>query len=302
LRPLLATLVVALALTSGWLWHELAKAREKAAHVESVVTTTRAQAEPMAAPPTSMPTPIETADSSSHDSFDQTRFNRGLVFSGNDPRLRKNAQYMEARRRYETVSFDNRYPNLLRVLNVSKDTALKIVDLSYEEQIRRDSLTVDLARDPDFWLRQQQKEYESDSAIAALIGEAKLKQWKEYRSSMMERFEVMELRYALIDSSDPLEAEKAESLIRTLYEKRRQYEEETKAKLGSTGGSMEGPTFFADEKVLGSEVEFEQQKLKAAAGVLSAIQLESYRKMMDEDRAVEGAMEELQRIGMEALK
>lgn len=209
---------------------------------------------------------------------------------------------MEARRRYEALSFDNRYPNLPRVLNVSKDTALKIVELSYEEQIRRDSLTVDLAKDPDFWLRQQQKEYESDSAIAALVGEAKLKQWKDYQSSMMERFEVMELRYALMDSNDPLDAEKAESLIRALYEKRRQYEEETKAKFGATGGSMEGPTFFADEKALGSEVEFEQQKLKAAEGVLSKFQLESYRKMMDDDRAVESATEELQRIGLEALK
>ncbi len=303
MKALLAVLVVALAATSAWLWHALEQERGRketsyAAPSRSPVGALR-ENDPLAA---GRLTPRQPPGDDEHADFDQARFNRGLVFSGRDPRLLQDQGYMDARRRYLEAAFAQRYPDLARVLEVPEQTALRVVELSHEAQMRESGVTVNTADAPDFWLEEQQKAYESDAAIAALIGEGKLKRWKEYESSIWERHQVRALRLELVDSADPLAGDTAEALIHALYVEQQTLAQETEAASGSMGAVPGAPTVSLSGNAAGLEIEQERRALKAAEKKLTPYQFQIFRTMIERQRTAQRAMEEMDRLGMEALK
>ncbi len=295
-------LVLVFGATTIWLWRGLELERADRPQVEVVQSpTSYARVVPSPAPIESTPAPAMEQDD--HEYFDESRFKRGLIFSGDDPRLRQNEEYMDARRRYLEASFAERYPDLVRVLKVSKETALRIVELSPEEQMRWSGVAVGATDQRSFWLEQQQRAYEGDVAIAALVGEAMLQQWKDYQASIWERHQVRQLRMELMDSVEPLGSDTAESLIRALYEERQRIEQDARAMSGSTpGDELEGPTFIQSRDAVESQAELERRTLKAAEEVISSYQFEAFRQMLDRQRTAQNAMDEMYRIGMETLK
>jgi hypothetical protein len=302
MRVLLMVLVATLGATSAWLWRELQREREHVEESQAEIALARSDYRRPDAerPGPTIPGSVESQDASHPDYFEQTRFKRGLVFSGSDPRLQRNSEYMDARRRYLRAAFAQRYPDLTRVLGVPEETAFRVVELSHEEQLRASSVTVDANR-PDFWLEQQQQAYESDRAIAALIGETGLGLWKEYEASNWERHQVRALRLELIDSAEPLDGDEAEKLIHALYEERQRFEEEAGALSGPTGGEPGAPSIAVDQDAAGHEAELERRTLEAAKELLSSYQFETYRDMVVRQRTAQHAMDEMERIGMQVL-
>ncbi len=287
---ILWVLVLVFCATSVWLWRELRLERSGRPQVE-VARSSSSDVPEVASPAPIEPEPAPNVEQNGHEYFDEKRFKRGLIHSGDDPRLRQSAEYMEARRQYLEASFDHRYPDLVRVLKVPKETALRIVELSPEEEMRWFGVWIDKTSQDSLWLEQQQKAYAADVEIAALVGEAKLEQWKEYEASISERHQIRQFRIELMDSAEPLGSDTAELLIRALHEERQRIEEEARAKSGSAPGDD-----------LEEEAESERRMLKAAEEVLSSYQFEAFRKMLERQRKAQSASERMQQAGMEALK
>ncbi len=297
---ILSVLVLVFGATTVWLWRALEQERSDLAKIEVAQSPTSCSRE------VASPVPIESGPAlavvmDDHRCFDQTRFNRGLIYSGDDPRLRQNAEYIEARRQHLELRFDETYPDLVRVLGIRRETASRVVELSVEQQLRRSSIRIDATRERDFWLELQQRTQESDAEIAALIGASKLKQWKDYEGSLSERHQVRALRFQLMDSSEPLESDKAESLIRALHEERQWIEQDARVTRPESFLDI-GPTLMAPDDAAAFEAESERRTLKAAEKVLSKYQFAAFREMLERQRTAQNAMERMERAGMEALK
>jgi len=299
---ILSVLVLVFGATTVWLWRALEQERSDLAKIE-VAQSPKSYASGVPSPAPVESTPAPAVEQDGHEYFEKSRFKRGLIFSGDDPRLRQIEAYMVARRRYLEASFAERYPDLVRELKVPKETALRIVELSPEEQRRWSGVKIEAKDQRSFWLEQQQRAYEGDVEIAALVGDAKLQQWKDYQASIWERHQVRQLRLELMDSAEPLGGETAESLIRALYEERQRIEQDARAMSGSTpGDEHEGPAFIQGQDAVESQAELERRTLKAAGKVLSSYQFEAFRQMLERQQTAESAMDEMHRIGMETLK
>jgi hypothetical protein len=285
----LSVLVLVFGATSVWLWRAQEQERSDRPQAE-VAQSPGSNDRVVASPVPTEPAPAPAVVQDGHEYFDQTRFNRGLIQSGDDPRLRQSAEYMEARREYFESNFDANYPDLVRVLGVPIETAYRVVELSVEQQLRESGIRIYKTREGDFDLELQQKTQQADAEIAALIGESKLRQWKDYEASLSERYQVRQLRFELMDSSDPLESDKAESLIRALHDERQRIEQDL------------GPAIVDSESDTEFEAESERRSLKAAEKVLSSYQFQAFRKMLEQQRAARSAREQMERAGMEALK
>jgi hypothetical protein len=306
MKSFLTLLVIVFAATSAWLWHELKleQERERFAQIPVPATSSRPNKPganpPLASGPRASLDPAQVDD---HAGFDPERFKRGLVLAGRDPRLTGNQAYMDARRRYFEAAFDQRYPELKRVLDVPEETAIRVVELSYEEQLKDSGVTIDATAGRDFWLEQQQKAFDSDAAIAALIGDAKLARWKEYQASIVERHQVRFLRLELMDTTEPLDGDTAESLVRALYEGRQRAEREASASGGPTSSdAWQGPPLLLHDSAPLDEAVLERQALEAAKKVLSSFQYETYRRMVERQQESEDGLDEMFRIGMEVLE
>lgn len=304
MRWLVTLLLIALASTTAWLWLALERERERSAELERLaVASLGADVRVTEAPPAGPTLVPDSAGADDHTGFEPERYKRAVVLTGRDPRLAGNQAYMDARRRYLEASFDQRYPELTRVLGVTEQIALRVVELSYEEQIRSSGIAIDEASGRDFWAEQQQKAFDSDVAIAALIGDAKLAQWKEYQSSIMERHQVRDLRLELMDTAEPLDGEKAELLVRALFEGRQRAEQEANALSGTASAdSWQGPTLLPEGNASVDESELRRQSLAAAKKVLSSFQYDTFREIVERQRASQEGLDEMFRLGMKALQ
>lgn len=301
MRWLLAALVIVFAATSGWLWHQLEQERVHASRSQSPVARVQPASIGVIAPVRPETLPIEAGADENHlELQEQERQLNRAILAGTDARLVKNPEYMEARRRYHKEAFGQRYPDLTRVLNVSEETALQIVELSHEEQLRDSGVAINL-NDPDSLLKLEQKGYESDAAIAALVGQATLQQWKEYEATIGERYDVKELRTKLMDTREPLSFDEGQSLIRALYEERKRIEAEWQA-AGETTGDFRTPITFLTAENEEVEAMNERRMLKVAKAELSSFQFEVYREMRERQRKTQNALDDMFRIGRESLK
>lgn len=304
MRWLLSLLVVMLAAVAAWSWRELGQERERVSRLQAEVAQPPKVLACVPAPMAlSEIAPARAAEDDSHECFDPMRFKRGLVFSGRDPRLLQSPEYMEARRRYREASFADKYPDLTRVLGIKEKTAIRLVELSYEEQLKETGVSIDRSNLREIELEMQQKALESDAAIAALVGDETLQKWKDYQASLWQRHQVRGLRLKLADSPEPLAGDEAELLIRALYEERRRMEEEAKALSGvAEGYSPGGAVILSGEDTVDFEVASERRAIKVAESVLTPYQSRTFREVVERQRTAQDAMDEMYRVGMEALK
>jgi len=112
------------------------------------------------------------------------------------------------------------------------------------------------------------------------------------------------LRLELMDTSEPLESDEAESLIRAIHEETLLIERDAKGMMPEpvSGEEREGPTFVVRENLAEFEAESVRRVRKASEKVLSPGQLKTFRRMLEQQREVERTMEQMSRAQMEALK
>ena len=311
MRALLIGLVIVLAATSAWLWRELNQERQERENLEIQVaqqgdprlvrnaqSDAAVESSPAARPRQAA---LEEAQQSGISAIETRIFD-----PRSNPRLRQDSNYLEARERFYEAMLNDEYPDLARVLRVSEKTATRLIELRAEQRVRKFGAglpTGDETNQSLFKLEKQQREYEADVEIAALIGQAKLQEWKDYEGSVPERQQVKRLRLELMDSSDPLEFEDGEPLIRALYEVRLQVQQEFNAMIVDTpSGDEDHPSAEAlGEKLMRSNEDSNRRMLNASEELLSPSQLKIFRRMLETQQEFENAMTLMHRAQREAL-
>ena len=295
-------LVLALAATTAWLWRAFENERQRSKPPQLQVSQL-----PLERPHSGNSRPEDpatqcavSASQAQQDQPEATLLLRGPQAFEDDPRLLQDPHYRQARLRFYEAIFAEQYPDLARVLNIPEETADRLIELRAEQQLRQFSTLpleappLDEASRRSFELEQQQRQYEADAEIAALIGSAKLRQWQEYDATLGERQQVRMLRLELMDSPVPLGSDKAELLVRALYEERLRIEQDAQAMLPDAQSRTV-------ENLAEMEAESSRRMLKAADKVLSPDQLRTFRKMLERQQDLQSAIQEKHLAKIQAI-
>src|SRR5262245_8829947 len=298
MRLLLAALVVVFAAISAWLWIQLGEVQGRTPAVkvserESCRNSIENLPEPSSVKsPSSAPTPPAPSTSA---------YAGCTIIAGtsSDPRtnplLRNNQEYLEARLRFYEAMLNDEYPDLARALKIPDKTAIRLVELRANQQVRgfvAGPEPEDEASQPMFQLEVQQRRDQADAEIASLIGNAKLQQWKDYEKSIGERQQVRLLRLELMDSSEPLDFEKGDQLIDALYEERVRVAKEFESIIAEQEerGEDDPPPERLAEKLADSSAKANKRLLEASKDVLSPSQIEIFRNMLERQQRFQNAM------------
>lgn len=299
MKYLVTALIVALTGTSAWLWQSLGRERERSDRLQAEVASLRRSGHPaLELPATATSPPLKFPKRhANEESVVGPRI--GFVSSGGESSLEgtgggtANADFFEA-------LLASQYAGLAQFLDLPQTVVDQLIAIKARETILEiEALPPDLAEGTreTLELKRQQDRLEADREIAALVGESKLQEFREFESTLAERHQVKELRLALLDSSEPLMGDKTERLISALHQERLRFEEELAAMSTAQAAEPQSMEFLAtnSEYVLERLAEFERRQLKAAGALLSPGQLKAYREILE-------AESRMQKMSMEALR
>jgi len=239
LSPLLATSLVVCVASSFWLWRELRTERERADALQTRVgqlerspaaSTPLTEVNPSVAPlaaPRSIPepaAPLVTAKSGSRAQLsvrDIGEYERQWL---------RNPKYREARRAQRRLELASGHLDLAVVLQISQDTADRLLDyfvdgeLEYLSEAHPSPTNEEETRVRRLEIEEAQRVEDAD--LAALLGEAKVPQWKAYQASLQTRYQVHQLRETLSASAEPLREDQMEPLIAAIHAEQKQLNDE----------------------------------------------------------------------------
>lgn len=298
-RLLVTALIVVLAATSAWSWHSLRQERERSDRLQAEVAKLRQSPSPAPELPATVAPASRALPKRPSSEENGTGPRIGFVSSGGDPTPLKDADGVVANNEVFEALLATQYTGLAQLLDLPQAVVDQLIAIKAREFARRvNALPPNLAgaSRESLELQRQQDRLEEDTEIAALIGESKLQKFREYESSLGERQHVKELRLELLDTPDPLTADKSERLIRALHQERLRLDEEMAAMMPPRPDDSHP----IDQYVLGREyvaerqAEMERRLLKAAEAVLSPAQLKTYRGMLEvQSRLQKAAMESM---------
>jgi hypothetical protein len=144
--------------------------------------------------------------------------------------LMADPEYRDAMRRQQRLSLPMRYPDLQAALQLDEQQNDQLLELLADQQMRTFAnhppmMGPEARSDQAAALREWQAEQarlqsEQTAEIAALLGDAKAQQWRQYQESIPARFQLRELRSSLETAGMPLQSEQTEKLVATLTAER----------------------------------------------------------------------------------
>ncbi len=137
------------------------------------------------------------------------------------------------------------YPDLAAALHLSPAEVDKLFDLLADQQMKtmesREALRdKDLPREQmveEMRKLNDQQKNDRDKQMAALLGDAKVQEWKDYESSLGARSQVRELKTILEGSGMPLRDDQTQSLVNALVAEQNRYPAQQTSAPNNGGGS-----------------------------------------------------------------
>jgi hypothetical protein len=177
-------------------------------------------------------------------------------------------------------SLAQNYPNLAKELGLTPEQARNMLGILAKYQISSMSRSQPESVDDNSW-REQEAE------IAALIGDAKNQEWKEYQASMPARQRVNELGVELEFVGLPLTEQQRQQLVGTIAaEQKRQSEDSQFTTPSSNPDALRNPAAFFEQ----SQRETNRRFLESASLYLNQSQIESLRITQNKEMAMTLAM------------
>ena len=201
----------------------------------------------------------------------------------------QNAEYRDLLRARQRVSLGYSHPDLPAMLQISKEQARQLLDLLADQQVRAQAATDPLGPGPadpaavqEFMENTQERQRANDAEIAALLGDGKFQEWKEYEQSGMARFHVQRLQQVLPPEAR-LRSDQLRPLVTAIAREQRQMFDET----ALTIPQNEVPDDAWQSRMRESHMQrmsaTHQRILDASASILSSQQLESFRSLLQQD-------------------
>jgi len=313
---ILAVALVATIATSFWLWRLLGTERERADVLRArVVQFERMQAastpeRPAGSAASSAPVMEETgnAGAAARPENDEQR-SMADDWTEYERRLLQNPKYREAWRAKRRLELVSGHVDLAAVLQISQESADQLIDFLVDRELRYlDKPHPNPANEEELLVRQleiKKAELARDTELAALLGEAKLADWKEYQASLPTRHQVLQLRTVLSTSAEPLREDQMEPLISAIYTERKQLKAEMAdytATLAWTDGMEEQSHLRRNERHAELAIAAKERIHAAAASILSQQQLASLDGMLKRELYMQDAHFRMQRAmsGMSA--
>jgi len=208
-------------------------------------------------------------------------------------RLLENPEYRDAMKRQQKLMLPRMYPDLRSALQLDEQKADQLYEVLAEQQLNqmtasRPLFTPGSQPDPDAvrdWQAQQQHlRKDSEAAIASVLGDDGLQQWKNYQNSMPARIQVRELRETLESSGIPLQQDQAEQLVTAFAAEQKRTIAEAQAayaanRLISTNGSGQMGSADRAAQILERQKQQQQNVRDAAAPILTSQQMRQLERM-----------------------
>lgn len=189
-----------------------------------------------------------------------------------------------------------RNPLLARELGISEQQANAILEILAEGQLRQDALTMDLITangiQPDAAAMEEMKraqeaqQQERDNTLLAMLGPAKFEQLQDIEHTRVARTRIVNIRTVMQQAGEPLTEDQELKLTRVVGDQQKREERESQD-LRRSGPIS--PSMLVDRAAEG-----DRRILEAAAGILSARQLEAMRNRFEQRQAMERASGQIQ--------
>lgn len=296
---------------SGYLWQEMRAQRERADELQDQVAELRSlqKAQPATtyAPSADEPEITATAAQVTQAPATSSRaasmqaapavnaIPRNHFFSGfeQQQRLLQDPEFRKLMLAQQRTSVAMTHPDLISALGLSREQADRLFDLLAEQQMRSREKQLPMqgmTGPPDEaalqeMQRQAKEEQQSREAeVAALLGDAKMAEWKEYRQSISARFQVKQLHDLLAGSDAALREDQMQPLVAAIAQEQRRdlAENGFNMKLLPTRAVTEDHTRRIEESIDLTSAS-NQRIHDAAAAILSSDQLDSLDEMLNQN-------------------
>jgi hypothetical protein len=211
-------------------------------------------------------------------------------------RMLENPEYRDAMKRQQKLMVPRMYPDLRTALQLDEQRADQLYEVLAEQQLNqmsasRPPFAPGSQPDPnavrEWQAQQQQLLKDNETAIANVLGEDGLQQWKNYQNSLPARTQVRELRTTLESAGVPLQQDQAEQLVTIFAAEQKRSIAEMQAAYSASrlaGANGSGQMSAADRTAYTVQI-LERQKQQqrsvrdAASSVLTSQQMRQLERM-----------------------
>lgn len=203
-------------------------------------------------------------------------------------KLLEDPEYRDAMKRQQKMMMPRMYPDLSSAMRLDEQQAEQLFDVLAEQQIRsmtnRPPFTPGEAPDETAmrdWRDQQQRMLSDNQAeIAAVLGDEKAQQWKNYQSTLAARSQIRELRSNLESAGLPLPADQTEQLVAAVAaEQQKSLVDMQNNRNGFAASGAAGNRTAIFERQVELTRQQQQRTRTAAAPYLSSAQMDYLERM-----------------------
>lgn len=185
------------------------------------------------------------------------------------------------------------YPDLAAELDLTDEEAAKLLDLVAEQQAELSAESMAMmtgAGDPASMQAAQRKLVEKQEAhereLTAMLG-GKYAKWEEYQVTAAARLQVTQLRTTLAAGGNPLSEAQEKSLVTAFATEQARTAREQREWMASPA-ALDSPNIMQES--LKQALDGQRRMLDVAAPILDATQLAQFRRQVDQQASMMGAM------------
>jgi len=306
-RPaaVLAILLFACVAASSWLWRELRAERDRADALQTRVMELErthaaatdagrpvAPAEASPAPASvAVPVPDPEKVAATAPSKAGDKGSTPIDYQEYGARMLRNPEYREAWRVHRRMRLASGHIDLAESLQITQQQAAKLFELLVDQEMRYAARPMHAGAE-EAQIRAMESQRANDAEIAALLGEAKLAQWKEYQASLQTRHQVQQLRATLAAGPEPLREDQIQPLVDAMYAEQKLVKDELAAYTATLkwSGGIEGQSHSRrNERNAQLSAAANERMHTAAESILTQPQLETLDEMLQRQLDLQNA-------------
>jgi hypothetical protein len=185
------------------------------------------------------------------------------------------------------------YPDIATELDLTAEETGRLFDLlvKQQEELSADSMGLltgggNPAAMQDIQRRIVEKERAHEQELSAMLG-SKYAKWEQYQSTAAARQQVSQLRTTLAASGNPLSEAQEKSLVAAFAREQGRIEREEREWMRSSA-ALSSPNMLQES--VKRQVDGMRRQVELAAPILDASQLSQFRRQVDQQASMVGAM------------
>lgn len=228
--------------------------------------------------------------------------------------LLRDPEYREAMRMQHRMMLARTHPDLARELGFSTDEADQLLSLLAEQQLRgMENMgpgwmgeSPDPAAIEELQRKAQQQHQANEMEIAALLGDARLQQWKDYQATMGVRHQVAQLGSTLAGKGAPLQEDQSRSLLKALAAEQQRAMQDwnnfnnNAARVSFQGNADAASRMELQEEQLRQTTQHQQRLRDAVSPILTSEQLRHFEEEQNQNLRMQQAHMRMMRAQAEA--